>query len=289
MSPDARETGPAGKVVPEFGAYRLPRGWERLRGWATRRHSPSRKSPVQSLLRRVLLIGRSSPIDLEIFPRVRARIYPRTNRCEKAVFVGARFWDAEERLAIAEEMRGGPRQEEFIFVDAGANVGFYSLFVARTALDLGRVARVIAIEPDEENLRRLRTNVAVNSFDIEVLPVALGESPSRGTLVGGEVNRGERRLAIDAGHVDIEIVTLSEVAGLVGVERVDCLKLDIEGHDHAALRGFFASAPRPLWPLMIIVEVGREGNASIENLCLQHGYKLRLRTRLNAILGREAF
>jgi FkbM family methyltransferase len=288
MSPDARETRAAWKVEPEYGAYRLAGNGERLRAWATNRDARDGRSLLLSLVRRMLLIGRSNPIDLDIFPGVSARIHPRTNRCEKAALVGARFWDAEERLAIAEQMRGGRREEEFVFIDAGANVGFYSLFVARTALDLGRATRVIAIEPDAENLKRLRTNIAVNAFDIEVLPVALGESASRGTLMGGEVNRGERHLAIDAGDGDIEIVTLSKAAELVGVERVNCLKLDIEGHDHAALRGFFADAPRSLWPLMIIVEVGRNGDPPIEDLCVQHGYQLRLRTRLNAIFGREA-
>jgi FkbM family methyltransferase len=61
-----------------------------------------------------------------------------------------------------------------VFVDIGANVGLFSLFVASQA---GANAKILAIEPEPENVRRLRFNVAANpDAPIRVLPIALGEA-----------------------------------------------------------------------------------------------------------------
>jgi FkbM family methyltransferase len=49
-----------------------------------------------------------------------------------------------------------------LFVDVGANVGAYTLW----AIDCE--ARVIAVEPNAETAERLRRNIALNSFEVEV-------------------------------------------------------------------------------------------------------------------------
>lgn len=271
---------------PRFGDHGLPRAFLMSRKWLARQPPTRPIRLLASALRRLLLSGGSDAFDLEVFPGVRARIQPRSNRCEKAVLTGTQFWDAEERAALADAIREDIAARPFIFVDVGANVGFYSLYACGVARAYGRSIRVLAIEPDRENLSRLQTNVALNGFDeIAVLPAAVGEAAGRGSMAGGERNRGERRLVAD-GAGEVEVIGLGEALGRAGLTAVDCMKVDIEGHDLAALSAFFAQTPAESWPKMLIVEIGREGEKAMLDLCVRHGYALATRTKLNAIFTR---
>jgi FkbM family methyltransferase len=243
---------------------------------------------LASALRRLLLARGGDTYDVEIYPGVRARIYPRSNRCEKAVLTGTQFWDAEERAAVADAIGRSPALRPFVFVDVGANVGFYSLFACGVARAHKRAIRVLAIEPDRENLSRLQTNIALNGFEeVTVLPAAVGEAAGRGNMTGGERNRGERHLVVD-GVGEVEVVALGEALGRAGLATVDCMKVDIEGHDFAVLEAFLASTSAESSPKMLIVEIGRDGEAAMSNLCTRHGYRLQARTKLNRIFVRPA-
>lgn len=89
--------------------------------------------------------------------------------------------------------------------------------------------------------------------------------------VGGEQSRGEVWIAeadiVDTQHVD----------------KIDAMKVDVEGHDFAALQAFFQQAPKTMWPKLLIIETGR-GPSKVLELCVTNGYSLDRRTRINAIL-----
>jgi FkbM family methyltransferase len=273
-----------------FGAHALPAPLERLRrlaGGASPEGSgqPSRK--LASLARRLCLVGRADPVDAELFPGVSARLHPRSNRCEKVAFAGPQFWDPGERRALAAAIRASDPARPFVFADVGANVGFYSLFAERVARDAGRAIRILAVEPDEVNRGRLEANLGFNGIDsVTVLPVAVSGTSGHGRMAGGEINRGERQLLAQAGIDGLRVVTLTEALAEAGLDRLDAMKLDIEGHDEAALRRFLAEAPAALRPSLLIVEAGRKGDAPVLALCLRNGYSVQTRAGLNAVLKR---
>jgi hypothetical protein len=67
-----------------------------------------------------------------------------------------------------------------VMVDIGAHVGLYSLVAARR---VGRDGFVVAVEPNPNNLVRLRRNIALNAFtNIRVVDAALGAAPGRATF-----------------------------------------------------------------------------------------------------------
>ena len=88
--------------------------------------------------------------------RAKLRVHPEDNVCEKRVLFTPQFFDPVELQVLAAAIRDG-----FTFVDLGANVGVYSLFVAGLA---GRKARILAVEPQPEIYRRLAFNVAANDL-----------------------------------------------------------------------------------------------------------------------------
>ena len=101
---------------------------------------------------------------------LRLRLHPRRNGCEMGLLFTPQFYEAGERAAlaawIAEARTAG---QPFVFVDIGANVGLFSFFVASCA---GGDARILAIEPERETLRRLRFNIEANAgLPIQVLPL----------------------------------------------------------------------------------------------------------------------
>jgi len=279
---------------PPFGRLRLPASVEYLRSTANKMQDGVIARRVMSMARRLCLAGRADPIDVDLFHDGRARLYPRSNRCEKRVFLGVNSWDARERAVIAAVMRAASAARPFIFVDGGANVGLYSLFVAGEARRLNQDYRIIAIEPDPQNLGRLRFNIAATGArQVAIFAVALGEKPGHSVLLSEQSNRGEVRLAASGaetqGGTPVEVRPLAAILAEAGAAEVDVLKLDIEGAELATLRGFFAQAPRSSWPRSIILEIERGGKPTeAAALCISAGYVLREKAHLNAILHLEA-
>lgn len=284
---------------PPFGSRSLPPLLERFRDLANRMPEGTVSRWVMSAARRGCLAGREDPIDIEVFGDCRARLYPRSNRCEKRAFLGIKSWDALERDVISRELDTAATARPFVFVDGGANVGLYSLFAVSEARRLGRLLVVVAIEPDPVNFSRLAFNMAASAASgVHLAEVALGEARTTAMMLSTQKNRGEARLAGPAmlssgeaaalGAVEVPVRPLADVLLEIGLDRIDLLKLDIEGAELPTLRAFFASAARELWPRVIVLEVGRQGRSAAQDLCLAAGYRRAAGTKLNAILRLDA-
>lgn len=244
-----------------------------------------------SLLRKLTVAGREGgakgPFDVELAPGIRARLFPSSNLCEKRAFCGVQNWDKAERAALVQALKKS-ESDPFVFIDVGANVGLYSLFLWSAGRKFQKATRVIAVEPDPLNRSRLQFNIDANQASIEVESVAIGGESGEGMLGGGYKNRGEVKLAKgeSAGCTAVSIETLPDLIDRAEVTRVDAMKVDIEGHDLVALRCLFTSAPQAVWPSLLIVETTGTGQAPVVAEALEHGYRLAKKTRLNAILVR---
>ena len=128
--------------------------------------------------------------------------------------------------------------------DVGANVGYLTSLAAVRA---GRDGQVIAFEPHpqvyellERNAARWRNGAVDN---VELHRVALSDRRGEGTLVAGpsfEGNMGLASLSSDqptttgAESITVPLARLDETPG---AERLDLLKIDVEGHEPDVLRG----------------------------------------------------
>jgi FkbM family methyltransferase len=135
-----------------------------------------------------------------------------------------------------------------LFVDIGANVGYYSCL----ARSLGK--SVVAIEPLIHNLEYLYTNLAVNGWtDAEVLPVALSKSPGIAELSGGSTGASLiRTWAGNSGNWSrfIPLSTLDTVLGSRFNGKRVLIKVDVEGAEFEVLLGSVLTLrmdPRPTW------------------------------------------
>jgi FkbM family methyltransferase len=174
-----------------------------------------------------------------------------------------------------------------VFVDIGANVGFYSLSLASTG------SQVIAIEPNPKTLARLHCNTALNDFAerVTILPIGIGEEGEFQLISSGDLGSANIR-PNSAGHT--EAVTIStrpllDVLTEQNIDQVGGLKIDIEGMEDRALLPFFKNAPKSLWPDCIVIE--HCNRVHWENDVIAHmqncGYNLTFKTRSNSVFQKD--
>lgn len=121
-------------------------------------------------------------------------------------------------------------------LDVGANVGAISLMLARR---VGTGGRVVAFEPAPPNLLRLRANLELNpqlAARIEVHARGVGAHPD--TLYWREEpgNPGNGMLGA-TGDLPVPITTLDTCAAELGWQRVDFIKIDVEGMELEVMQG----------------------------------------------------
>ncbi|MBI1365532.1 MAG: FkbM family methyltransferase [Alphaproteobacteria bacterium] len=222
--------------------------------------------------------------DVSVFGSMKARLHPYDNICEKRVYLTPQHWDPDERRALAKfiERGAGP----FVFVDVGANAGLYSLFAASAARRAGRAIAIVAIEADPVMCVRMAFNFAASGVKAKILPYAATAAHGAVRLQVNARSRGMTRIVEDGGEA-VEGAPIASMLAEQGVEHVDAMKIDIEGHEYAALDAFFANAPEALWPRFVIIETSHEDpERAASALIASRGYKTVMKNRLNAVFER---
>jgi FkbM family methyltransferase len=122
-------------------------------------------------------------------------------------------------------------------IDGGAHVGVFT----RYALHRG-AGRVIAIEPEAANILSLEANLAAEIADGRVRLVKAGIWDKRGdqALSESSVNSARHsfvRTVADTEAPTIPLVTIDAIVAELQLDRVDFIKMDIEGAERRALEG----------------------------------------------------
>ncbi len=224
------------------------------------------------------------PVDTEALG-ARMRLYPYRNVCEKRILFTPQFFDPAERDALAARLR-----PSFVFLDIGANIGGYSLFLAAKG---GPDCRIVAVEPQPDIFQRLVYNLRLNGFaTVKALACAVADKDGELTLFVDGENRGESSVKIMRGASGSHTITVpsKKLLTLVreeGFERIDAAKLDTEGAEDIILETFFGEAPESLWPQLLIMERGNaRWHVDLPRLLAFHGYKATTETRNNVIYER---
>lgn len=128
-----------------------------------------------------------------------------------------------------------------VVLDIGANIGMYSLLMARW---VGETGHVYAFEPAPEPLQALRDHVSLNNLSdrIEVIGQAVSNASGEATFYAHAAN-GENSLNPDYGKrvlvaeaVRVEVITIDDFCRENEIKPT-LLKIDIEGFEFHALRG----------------------------------------------------
>jgi FkbM family methyltransferase len=219
---------------------------------------------------------------------LRLRLHPRDNGCEKNLLFTPQMYEPAERAELAAEInRAKADASPFVFVDIGANVGLFSFFVAARA---GRNARILAVEPDPENLSRLAFNIRINpGVPISIASVALADKAGKVALDVDRRDRGGTRVVKSAGRdaATVDAQTLLQLLHREGIDAIHAIKIDVEGAEDLVLAPFFRDAPKSMWPRLILLEDARSAwTTDLFSLLASLGYIVVSRTRLNVMLRR---
>lgn len=127
-----------------------------------------------------------------------------------------------------------------VFVDAGANVGSYTLIAAK---QVGKTGRVFAFEPVGEIYNRLVENVKLNEYDnIQAEKKALYDKNTTLELfLANKMNLGMSSIYhhdTESGKIEsVDAVKLDDYIKYQNIKRINLIKIDIEGSEMHALKG----------------------------------------------------
>jgi FkbM family methyltransferase len=146
----------------------------------------------------------------------------------------------------------GLREDE-LFVDAGANVGGYTVLASGVAR-----ADSIAIEPVDSTFRMLLANLRLNGIAdrVEALNVGLDERP--GALRFSTDRDSLNRVLLDDERLPAAVVETTTLDSVLGARAPAILKLDVEGYELPVLRGAARCLADPRLRA-VIVELNRSG------------------------------
>jgi len=121
-----------------------------------------------------------------------------------------------------------------IFVDIGANIGYFSLVSAKLVGDQGQV---YAFEPDPDNFNLLEKNIKVNNYkNIIAVNKAVSDKSGKARLYLEPDNLCGHSLVVKNGNkfVEVEIIILDE---FLKDKKIDVIKIDVEGFEPVVLEG----------------------------------------------------
>lgn len=163
-----------------------------------------------------------------------------------------------------------------VVIDIGANIGAHTLPMARA---VGRNGRVYAIEPTDFAVNKLRSNIELNpelQDRITAIQAMLLDKPSSApapTIYSSwpleksdDVHPGHGgRLKSCSGA---RVTALDDLVGELGLDRIDMMKIDIDGYECTMLRGAGVTLRRfkPMLVMEISPYVLDEHGGSIEEL-----------------------
>ncbi len=190
-------------------------------------------------------------IDFEIMPRVSMALDVK-QKTQKLIYL-QRPYEASIRSYLEKTLMSGD-----IFIDIGANVGYYTLLASPL---VGKKGGVIAFEPEKENFKTLEKNILINGFkNIQALNMAAGMITEERNLYLNPLNEGGHSLNVMNNYRDNQKVMSKEeskkafpnfkstqkvqttsvdsyIAKYPHIENISLVKIDVEGFEGEVIKG----------------------------------------------------
>jgi FkbM family methyltransferase len=206
---------------------------------------------------------------------MRMEVLPRT---EMGFYLGN--YEADVQDALTKFAKPG-----MTVFNIGANVGFFSLGLARL---VGSNGRVVAFEPNPAALERLKVNVALNNLQdvISAEPIAAGDFDGNASFALARTEMQGRfsdlpHVSKDAAVVSVTCTTIDTYTNRTGIVP-DLLLIDVEHAEGRVLRGMRRLLQKQK-PVIIIELHGQQAIAEAYQELIEQEYGLFSTNGLNPI------
>jgi FkbM family methyltransferase len=170
--------------------------------------------------------------------------------------------DEKYMLSFMRDYRLITKNNDFVFVDVGANVGSHTMFMAKYA------SKVHAFEPNRIVREAMNSNLYINAIEnVIVHPIGLGNTNEKLPFYASRFDHhsfGSFCNEHQVGNEYIEDITVrvgDEVLKSRNVDRVDLIKIDAGGYERAVIEGLknTIEVSRPL----VIIELSKTTRKSL--------------------------
>jgi FkbM family methyltransferase len=121
-----------------------------------------------------------------------------------------------------------------VIVDIGANIG---IFAVKAAKKVGESGKIIAIEPEKRNLEFLKKNVEANNLNnVIIIPEGVWSKRTAKKLFLRGMG-GHSFFRRSESYDDMNLDTLDNILKDLDIEKINFIKMDIEGAEIEALKG----------------------------------------------------
>jgi FkbM family methyltransferase len=180
------------------------------------------------------------------------------------------IWEPYETSLLLQLLKPG-----HVFVDVGANIGYFSLLAASI---VGEAGAVFAFEPDPQNFALLLASAEHNGLThvVRAQQAGLAATDGDARLYLSEDNYGDHQIFASGAGRDSTPIHLLEGAAFLApqMDRLDLLKVDTQGSEYGVIQGLMPLLKNLSNPARIIIELtplslrqcGSSGRALIELL-----------------------
>ena len=155
-----------------------------------------------------------------------------SNHIDRSIFLGC--FEPLNTKRILRILRPG-----MTVFDVGANIGYFALLSARC---VGPSGKVYAFEPHPANVAVLRETVERNRLrQVHVWPIGLSDTKGVGWVAMPDQtvfpNRTASMVRSPGDGIGVPTRTLDDVAAECSIERIDFLKVDVDGFEEKVIHG----------------------------------------------------
>jgi FkbM family methyltransferase len=165
-------------------------------------------------------------------------------------------------------------REDSVFMDVGANIGVVSVFASQII----KKGKIFSFEPSGSTFEILKKNLEPYKKICEILNFALGDKSGKVKFIefyrgfgGNMVYNSEERSIFEKKFQnnqtlieEVEMITIDEFISLKGINKVDLIKMDVEGYEINVVEG----AKETIFnfsPVIVIGDIDFQKMAEIKN------------------------
>ena len=143
------------------------------------------------------------------------------------------IWEPYETALLLASLQPGD-----VFVDVGANIGYYPVIAAHVVGDEGAI---FAFEPNAANFKLLRENLQLNHCEhiVAAFEAGLAETDGAGQLYLSDDNAGDHQIFSAGSRRRSQSIQLLNGTECLRprLQRLDLLKVDVQGAEFAVMNG----------------------------------------------------